>query len=75
MWTNILKWEVRESQMSILRSYKTELKPTIDQAHKINQTIGTCRFIYNFYLAKNKEVYESDKNFMSGMDFSKWINN
>ena len=59
----------------MLKSYKTELKPTDGQIHKINQTLGTCRFIYNFYLAKNKEVYESDKNFMSGMDFSKWINN
>lgn len=59
----------------MLTSYKTELKLTGEQIHKINQTIGTCRFIYNFYLAKNKEIYESDKKFMSGMDFSKWINN
>jgi len=23
---------------------------------KISRTIGTCRFIYNFYLAHNKEI-------------------
>lgn len=42
---------------------------------KINQTIGTCRYVYNFYLAHNREVYEKEKKFVSGMDFSKWINN
>ena len=47
----------------------------MEQIQKINQTIGTCRFIYNFYLAHNKETYEKEKKFVSGMDFSKWINN
>jgi putative transposase len=47
----------------------------LEQIQKINQTIGTCRFIYNFYLAHNKETYEKEKKFVSGMDFSKWINN
>lgn len=61
--------------MSMLISYKTEIDPTDDQAGKMNQTIGTCRFIYNFYLAENKERYESDKKFLSGKDFSKWLNN
>lgn len=41
----------------------------------INKTIGTCRFVYNFFLAHNKEVYEKEKKFVSGMDFSKWLNN
>ncbi|WP_102399711.1 RNA-guided endonuclease InsQ/TnpB family protein, partial [Haloimpatiens massiliensis] len=31
--------------------------------------------IYNFYIAHNKEVYEKEKKFISGMDFSKWLNN
>jgi putative transposase len=47
----------------------------LEQIQKINQTIGTCRFVYNFYLAHNKETYEKEKKFVSGMDFSKWINN
>ena len=58
-----------------LRSYKTEINPTQEQIGKINRTIGVSRFIYNFYLAKNKEIYEEDKKFMSGYDFSKWLNN
>ncbi|MBU5332086.1 transposase [Anaerocolumna aminovalerica] len=59
----------------LLRSYKTEINPTLEQIQKINQFIGTCRFVYNFYLSHNKEVYEKEKKFISGMDFSKWINN
>ena len=59
----------------LLKSYKTEINPSEEQAHKINKTIGVCRFIYNFYIAKNKEVYECEKRFVSGMDFSKWLNN
>ena len=58
-----------------LRSYKTEINPTQEQIGTINRTIGVSRFIYNFYLAKNKEIYEEDQKFMSGYDFSKWLNN
>lgn len=59
----------------MLKSYKTEINPTQEQIQKINKTIGTCRFVYNFYLAHNKKIYEKEKKFMSGMDFSKWLNN
>lgn len=57
------------------KSYKIEIKPTNEQIDKINKTIGTCRFIYNLYITKNKEIYKSDKKFMSANDFSKWMNN
>ena len=59
----------------LLKSYKTEINPTSEQKQAINRTIGVCRFIYNFYLAHNQEVYESEKRFVSGMNFSKWLNN
>lgn len=59
----------------MLRAFKTEINPTQEQVVKIHQTIGVCRFIYNFYLGHNKEVYEAEKRFVSGMDFSKWLNN
>ena len=58
----------------LLKSFKTEIKPTPEQIQKINKTIGTCRFVYNFYLSHNKELYEEQKKFLSGMDFSKWLN-
>ena len=59
----------------MLKSFKTEIKPTQEQKRMINKTIGTCRFVYNFYLAHNKEVYEKENRFVTGMDFSKWLNN
>lgn len=59
----------------MLKSYKTEIKPTLEQIQIINKTIGTCRFVYNFFLAHNKEIYEKEKKFVYGMDFSKWLNN
>ena len=59
----------------LLKSFKTEIKPTQKQIQKINKTIGTCRFVYNFYIAHNKEIYEIEKRFISGMDFQKWLNN
>lgn len=60
---------------TLLKSFKTEINPTQEQMQKINRTIGTCRFVYNFYLAHNKELYDSEKRFLSGMDFQKWLNN
>ena len=57
------------------RAYKVEINPTDEQKSKIHQTIGVSRFVYNFYIADNKEVYEKEGKFVSGMDFSKWLNN
>ncbi|HFQ7765171.1 TPA: RNA-guided endonuclease InsQ/TnpB family protein [Clostridioides difficile] len=57
------------------RAYKIEINPTTEQKSKIHQMIGVSRFIYNFYIAHNKEVYDSKGEFISGMDFSKWLNN
>ena len=59
----------------MLKTYKIEIKPTEEQSIKINKTIGVCRFIYNFYIAHNQEVYQNTGKFVSGMSFSKWINN
>ena len=56
-------------------SYKTEINPSQAQIQKINQTIGTCRYIYNFYLATQKERYEHGEKLQSAMAFSKWLNN
>ena len=65
------------------RAYKTEIKPTQRQIEKINQSIGICRWLYNSYIGKNKELYElykqdlipKEKAFISANDFDKYINN
>ena len=59
----------------MLKSFKTEINPVKEQIVKINKTIGACRYIYNFYIAYNKKLYENDKKFMSSKSFSVWLNN
>lgn len=59
----------------MLITYKTEINPTKEQITKINQTIGTCRFIYNFYISENQKAYKNNKSFITAFSFSKWLNN
>ena len=59
----------------MLKSFKTEINPSEEQKVKIRKTIGTCRFIYNFYLAHNKELHEKGEKFMSSNKFRVWLNN
>ena len=59
----------------MLKSFKTEINPTQEQKFKINRTIGTCRYVYNFYIAYNKELHNHGEKFMTGKRFSVWLNN
>jgi len=67
----------------MLKGFKTEIRVTEKHISKIHQSIGICRFLYNAYLAKNKELYELYKEvkidkkqaFISANDFDKYINN
>ena len=44
------------------KAFKTELRVKKKHIAKIHQSIGICRFLYNSYIAKNKELYEKFKN-------------
>ncbi|BCG66437.1 transposase [Staphylococcus phage vB_SsapH-Golestan101-M] len=59
----------------MLRAYKVEIKPNQEQINTINQTIGTCRWVYNKFIEVNQLRYKSNLNYMSGYNFSKWLNN
>jgi len=59
----------------LLKSFKTEINPTVEQRNKINKTIGVCRYIYNFYLGHNKALHNKGEKFMTGKSFSVWLNN
>ena len=59
----------------LLKSFKTEINPSEEQKSKIRKTIGTCRFIYNFYLAHNKKLYDNGEKFISSNKFRVWLNN
>lgn len=59
----------------MIKSFKTEINPTDEQKEKIKRTIGTCRYVYNFYLSYNKELHNNGEKFMTGKSFSVWLNN
>ena len=59
----------------LLKSFKTESNPTEEQKARIRRTIGTCRYVYNFYLGHNKALHDNGEKFMTGKDFSLWLNN
>ena len=60
----------------MLKGYKTEILPNPKQALKIRQTLGTCRYLYNLYLASNFEVYETLGSgfFVTAFTFDKYVN-
>ena len=62
--------------MTAHRAYKIELKLTDKQIQIIERTMGVCRFVYNLFIATNRDNYENKKRgYMSGYEFSKWLNN
>ena len=67
----------------MLKSYQTEVCPTTEQRGRILPSIGICRWLYNEYIARNKQLYhlyqrgcldEHQKHFLSAMDFDKFVN-
>ena len=54
-----------------MTSYKTEIFLNDSQKELFWETVGTCRYIYNLYLDREKEYYEKEKKFLSAYSFSK----
>ena len=57
------------------KAYKLELKPTSEQIKIIERTIGVCRYVYNLFIASNRENYQNNSaGYMNGYSFAKWLN-
>nr|DAK91388.1 MAG TPA: endonuclease [Caudoviricetes sp.] len=54
--------------MEIIRALKMRIYPNEEQALKIDKTIGSCRFVYNHMLARNKKVYARRNEHLSYYD-------
>ena len=52
----------------MIKSYKIRLYPTKEQEAKMWQHIGACRYIWNWMLAKQEELYEAGEKHLSGFD-------
>ena len=58
----------------MIKAYKTEINPNPEQATKILRTIGVCRFVYNLFIETVKQRYKTGDKYLSGYEFSKWLN-
>ena len=54
--------------MKITKALKMRIYPNKEQALKIDKTIGSCRYIYNHMLARNKKVYARRNEHLSYYD-------
>ena len=54
----------------MIRTNKIQCFPNQTQKEIIYKTLGACRWIYNQYLEYNLKIYEEEKRFVSGNDFS-----
>lgn len=56
----------RESEVkTVEKAYKYRIYPNKKQKELITKTFGCCRFVYNKYLAKRIETYETNKETFS----------
>ena len=57
------------------KCYKLRIYPNKTQIDIINGTLGCCNWVKNQYLEMNIKLRKENKTFMTGYDFSKYINN
>lgn len=53
---------------------KIRIYPNKSQIDLINETLGCCRYIQNLYIEYNIKIYQEEKRFMTGYEFSRIIN-
>ena len=53
---------------------KIRCYPNKSQTKLINETLSCCRYIQNLYIEYNEKIYEKEKRFISGYEFSRIIN-
>ena len=63
-----------EEVKTLFKSLKAEIKPTTEQRVTLLKAIGTCRFVYNLFLAEADKRYRDGQRYMSAYDFSVWLN-
>lgn len=58
----------------MIKVCKIRCYPNQSQIKLINETLSCCRYIQNLYIEYNKKIYEREKRFISGYEFSRIIN-
>lgn len=57
----------------IITSYKIRIYPTKEQIKIIKQTLGSCRWVYNDFLAMNIQRHKDGLPYMSGYTYSRML--
>ena len=57
--------------MHIYKAYQFRMYPNKEQQEKINQMLGSSRFIYNYYLGKRQKTYQETSKTWSLSDMKK----
>ena len=57
----------------MIKSFKIRIYPTKGQEELIWKHIGSCRYIWNWMLAKQKELYDAGEKHLSGFDMIRLI--
>lgn len=57
----------------MIKGYKVRLYPTKEQEVLFMKHIGCCRFIYNYMLNMQNELYANSKSYLSAMDMCKLL--
>ncbi|MBQ2184985.1 MAG: transposase [Lachnospiraceae bacterium] len=52
----------------MIRTYKYQIYPNIEQQTTIKRIIGCCRFVYNYLLERQQKVYERRKEHINKYD-------
>lgn len=52
----------------MIKSYKVRLCPTKEQEQLMWKHVGSCRFIWNWMVAKQQELYKQGEKHLSGFD-------
>lgn len=57
----------------MIKTYKIRLYPTKEQENLMWQHIGACRFVWNYMLAKQQELYEQGEKHLSAFSMIKLL--
>ena len=57
----------------MIKTYKIRLYPTKEQEIKMKQHVGACRYIWNYMLAKQEELYKQGEKHLSAFDMIKLL--
>ena len=58
----------------MLKGYKYRIYPDERQKEQIAKTFGCTRFVYNYYLALRKDLYNTEGKLMSALDCNNHLN-